>query len=50
MTGVATIAMATRTLGGKDRLEIEELKQQGLSIKAISKLSGYDRKTIREYL
>jgi hypothetical protein len=29
--------------------EIEELKQQGLSIKAISKLTGYDRKTIRKY-
>jgi len=30
--------------------EIEELKRQGLSIKGISKLTGYDRKTIRKYL
>ena len=30
--------------------EIEELKRQGLSIKAISKLTGCDRKTIRKYL
>ena len=37
-------------LRGKDVQEIEELKRQGLSIKAISKLTGYDRKTIRKYL
>jgi transposase len=30
--------------------EIEELKRQGLSINAISKLTGNDRKTIRKYL
>jgi transposase len=30
--------------------EIEELKRQGLSIRAISRLTGYDRKTIRKYL
>ena len=30
--------------------EIEELKRQGLSINAISKLTGCDRKTIRKYL
>ena len=30
--------------------DIEELKRQGLSLKAISKLTGYDRKTIRKYL
>ncbi|OLE57550.1 MAG: hypothetical protein AUI36_14530 [Cyanobacteria bacterium 13_1_40CM_2_61_4] len=30
--------------------EIEELKRQGLSIKAISNLTGCDRKTIRKYL
>lgn len=30
--------------------EIEELKRQGLSIQGISKLTGYDRKTIRKYL
>ena len=37
-------------LRGKDVQEIEELKRQGLSIKAISKLTGNDRKTIRKYL
>jgi transposase len=30
--------------------DIEELKREGLSIKAISKLTGWDRKTIRKYL
>ena len=30
--------------------DIEELKRQGLGIKAISKLTGWDRKTIRKYL
>jgi transposase len=30
--------------------EINELKRQGLSIQAISQLTGYDRKTIRKYL
>jgi transposase len=30
--------------------EIEGLKRQGLSIQAISELTGYDRKTIRKYL
>jgi len=30
--------------------DIEELKRQGLSIRAISGLTGYDRKTIRKYL
>ena len=30
--------------------EIEELRRQGLSINAISKLTGSDRKTIRKYL
>ena len=29
---------------------IEELKRQGLSIQAISALTGFDRKTIRKYL
>ncbi len=37
-------------LRGKDVQNIEELKRQGLSIKAISKLTGWDRKTIRKYL
>ena len=35
---------------GKDVQEIEELKRQGLSLRAISQLTGYDRKTIRRYL
>jgi transposase len=30
--------------------EIEELRRQGLSIQAISRLLGFDRKTIRKYL
>jgi len=30
--------------------DIEELKGQGLSIRAISKLTGFDRKAIRKYL
>jgi transposase len=30
--------------------DIEELKRQGLSVRAISRLTGYDRKTIRRYL
>lgn len=37
-------------LRGKDVHDIGELKRQGLSLKAISKLTGYDRKTIRKYL
>ena len=37
-------------LRGKDMQEIEELKRQGLSIRAISRLTGYDRKTISRYL
>lgn len=35
---------------GKDVQEIEELKRQGLSLRAISQLTGYDRKTIRRFL
>jgi transposase len=30
--------------------EIEELKRQGLSIQAISNVTGFDRKTVRRYL
>jgi transposase len=30
--------------------DIEELKRQGLSVQAISRLTGFDRKTIRKYL
>jgi len=37
-------------LRGKDVDEIKELKQQGLSIRAISRLTGYDRKTISRFL
>jgi transposase len=37
-------------LRGREVKEIEELKGQGLSIKAISQLTGWDRKTIRKYL
>ena len=35
---------------GKDVEEINQLKRDGLSILAIGKLTGYDRKTIRKYL
>jgi len=34
---------------GKDVDEINDLKREGLSIRAISELTGYDRKTIRKY-
>ena len=34
-------------LRGKGVQKIEELKRQGLSMKAISKLTGCERKTIR---
>jgi transposase len=37
-------------LRGRDVQEIKELKRQGLSIRAISRLIGYDRKTISKYL
>jgi len=35
---------------GKDVEEISELKREGLSIRTISRLTGYGRKTIRKYL
>ena len=35
---------------GKDVQEINELKREGLSIQAISDLTGFDRKTIPKYL
>src|ERR1700689_1654605 len=35
---------------GRDVEEINELKREGLSIRAISRLTGYDRKTIGRYL
>jgi len=37
-------------LRGKEVRDIEELKRQGLSIQAISGLTGLDRKTVRKYL
>src|SRR4029450_2738275 len=37
-------------LRGKDVHDIERLRREGLSIKAISKLTGFDRKTIRKYV
>jgi transposase len=37
-------------LRGKDVQEIEELKRQGPSIQAISRLMGLNRKTLRKYL
>jgi transposase len=37
-------------LRGRDVDEVVELKRQGLSIRAISRLTGYNRTTIRRYL
>jgi transposase len=37
-------------LRGRDVDEVVELKRQGLSIRTISRLTGYDRKTINRYL
>lgn len=37
-------------LRGKDVDDISELRRQGLSIRAISRMTGYCRKTIRKYL
>jgi len=37
-------------LRGKDVNDIAEWKRQGLSIQAISAMTGFDRKTIRKYL
>ena len=37
-------------LRGKDVEDINELKRQGLSIRAISRMTGYDRGTITRYL
>ena len=37
-------------LRGRDVDEVVELKRQGLSVRAIGRLTGYDRKTIRRYL
>jgi transposase len=37
-------------LRAKDLQEFMEMKREGLSASAISKLKGYDRKTVRKYL
>jgi len=37
-------------LRGKDVQELKELQRQGMSIQAISGLTGWDRKTIRKYV
>jgi len=37
-------------LRGRDVDDVVELKRQGLSIRAISRMTGYDRKTISRYL
>src|SRR5437899_10149516 len=37
-------------LRGKDGQERRELQRQGMSIQAISELTGWDRKTIRKYM
>ena len=37
-------------LRGKDLQDFVEMKREGLSVRAISRLTGYDRKTVRKYL
>ena len=37
-------------LRGSDVQELKELQRQGMSIQAISELTGWDRKTIRKYV
>ncbi len=37
-------------LRGRDLQDFTEMKREGLSIRAISRMTGYDRKTIRKYL
>ena len=37
-------------LRGSDVQQLMEMKREGLSTQAISKLTGYDRKTVRKYL
>ena len=39
-----------RLVKGKDVQELRELQRQGMSIQAISELTGWDRKTIRKYM
>jgi len=40
----------TPLLRGGDVHDIEQLKRAGLSVSAISVMTGYDRKTVRSYL
>ena len=37
-----------RLVKGRDAQELRELQRQGMSIQAISELTGWDRKTIRK--
>ena len=37
-------------LRGRDVHELEQMKRSGLSVSAISEMTGYDRKTVRKYL
>ena len=37
-------------LRGRDVQQLMKMKREGLSTQAISKLTGYDRKTVRKYL
>lgn len=37
-------------LRGRDLQDFMEMKREGLSVRAISRLTGYDRKTVRKYL
>ena len=39
-----------RLVKGRDVQELKELQRQGMSIQAISELTGWDRKTIRKYM
>ena len=39
-----------RLAKGREVQELKELQRQGMSIQAISKLTGWDRKTIRKYV
>jgi len=39
-----------RLVKGRDVQELKELQRQGMSIQAISELTGWDRKTIRKYV
>src|SRR5258708_35248210 len=59
VTGVQTCALPIshskrrrfrNLLRGRDVQELKELQRQGMSIQAISELTGWDRKTIRKYV